>query len=44
MSQNVDLKKLDEEAKQAALKEVKNMVQRSSQLEKIDQYRKYSHF
>lgn len=40
MSQNVDLKKLDEEARLAAIKEVKNMVQRPGQLEKIDQYRK----
>jgi hypothetical protein len=35
----MDLKSLDEEAKAAALKEIKNMFQRSGQLEKIDQFR-----
>lgn len=34
----MDLKTLDKEAEAAALKEVKNMFQRSGHLEKIDQY------
>lgn len=37
----MDLKKLDEEARLAALKTIKNMVQRPSQLEKLDQYREF---
>lgn len=36
----MDLKQLDEEARLAAIKEVKNMVQRPGQLEKVEQYRK----
>lgn len=35
----MDLKSLDKEAEAAALKEIKNMFQRSGQLEKIDQFR-----
>jgi exocyst complex component 3 len=34
----MELSKLDSEAKELAMKEVKNMLQRSSQLEKIDQF------
>lgn len=40
----MDLKKLDEEARLAAIKEVKNMVQRPGQLEKVEQYRESSLF
>ncbi|XP_019547157.2 exocyst complex component 3 [Aedes albopictus] len=35
----MDLKQIDEEARQAAIKEIKNMFQRPGQLEKVDQYR-----
>ncbi|XP_055594451.1 exocyst complex component 3 [Uranotaenia lowii] len=35
----MDLKQIEEEAKQAAIKEIKNMFQRPGQLEKVDQYR-----
>lgn len=38
----MDLKKLDEEARLAAIKEVKNMVQRPGQLEKVEQYSEFS--
>lgn len=34
------MKKLDEEARLAAIKEVRNMVQRPGQLEKVEQYRR----
>lgn len=34
----MDLKELDKEAEASALKEIKNMLQRSGQLEKVDQY------
>lgn len=34
----MDLKSLNAEAEKAAIKAVKNMVQRPSQLEKLDQY------
>jgi hypothetical protein len=35
----MDLKSLDKEAENAALNEIRNMFQRSGQLEKIDQFR-----
>ncbi|XP_055918920.1 exocyst complex component 3 [Eupeodes corollae] len=35
----MDLAQLEQEARQAALKDVKNMLQRPGQLEKVDQYR-----
>ncbi|XP_011178848.1 exocyst complex component 3 [Zeugodacus cucurbitae] len=35
----MDLQQLEEEARQAALKEIKNMLQRPGQLEKVDQFR-----
>lgn len=35
----MDLKSLEAEAKEAALRDVKNMLQRPGQLEKVDQYR-----
>lgn len=35
----MDLKTLEAEAKEAALRDVKNMLQRPGQLEKVDQYR-----
>lgn len=35
----MDLEQLDEEAKLAAIKDVKNMLQRPGQLEKVEQYR-----
>jgi hypothetical protein len=35
----MDLKSMDKEAEIAAVKEIKNMFQRSGQLEKIDQFR-----
>ncbi|XP_055547922.1 exocyst complex component 3 [Wyeomyia smithii] len=35
----MDLKQIDEEARLAAIKEIKNMFQRPGQLEKVDQYR-----
>ncbi|XP_055387524.1 exocyst complex component 3 [Condylostylus longicornis] len=36
----MDLKQLEVEARQAALKDVKNMLQKPGQLEKVDQYKK----
>lgn len=35
----MELKQLDAEAKLAAIKDVKNMLQRPGQLEKVDQYK-----
>ncbi|XP_061394203.1 exocyst complex component 3-like [Musca vetustissima] len=35
----MDLQQLEEEARQAALKDIKNMLQRPGQLEKVEQYR-----
>lgn len=35
----MDLKTLEEAAKESALRDVKNMLQRPGQLEKVDQYR-----
>lgn len=35
----MELKQLEAEAKQAAIKDVKNMLQRPGQLEKVDQYK-----
>lgn len=35
----MDLKTLELEAREAALRDVKNMLQRPGQLEKVDQYR-----
>lgn len=35
----MDLRSLDKEAEVAALNEIKNMFQRSANLEKIDQFR-----
>lgn len=35
----MDLQELDREAKELAIRNVKNMLQRSGQLEKVDQYR-----
>lgn len=35
----MELKQLDADAKAAAIKDVKNMLQRPGQLEKVDQYK-----